>query len=235
MDSIKIGVIIADDMEYAPITEMGGEYKPYFGKNGHLLTFSEYGKTIEVYAVHCGVGKVNAAAAAMHLIDGGCSMLLNTGLSGGIKGVRRGDLAIGTSFVEHDFDLTPLGYKKGVKPSQEYVYSADKRLVSHFSALCPHAVSGPMVTGDCFVSDAATRDELISEYGAVCCDMETAAIASVCSSAGVPFFTIRRVSDDAGDDAGTSYRDMNENEKFDLAVLLFRGIKEMLYSNTLFC
>ncbi len=235
MDTIKLGVIIADDMEYAPIAEMGGEYAPYFGRDGHNFTFSEYGNTIEVCAVHCGVGKVNAATAAMHLIDKGCKVLLNTGLSGGIHGVRRGDLAIGTSFVEHDFDLTPLGYKKGVKCSQEYIYTADQRLVSHFSRLCPNAVSGPMVTGDCFVSDSALRDELIAEYGAICCDMETAAIASVCHITGVPFFTIRRVSDDAGDDGSSAYTEMNENEKFDLAVLLMRGIKEMLYSDTLFC
>lgn len=235
METLKIGVVIADDMEYAPIAEMGGEYRSYFGKDGHVFAFSQDDKHIEVYAVHCGIGKVNAAAAAMHLVDNGYKLILNCGLSGGISGVRRGDLSIATSFAEHDFDLTPLGYKKGVKPSQEYIYYADKRLISHFQNICPNAVLGPMVTGDCFVSNKDMRDQIISEYGAVCCDMETAAIASVCHIAGVPFFSMRRVSDDAGEDASTLYHDMNENEKFDLAVLLFRGIKEMLYSEKTFC
>ena len=41
------------------------------------------------------------------------------------------------------------------------------------------------------------------------CDMETAAIAYVCEYADIPFLAVRRVSDDAGDDAKNAYREMN--------------------------
>lgn len=220
---LKIGIIIADDMEYKPLFGLNGEYLPFFGRDGHLFVFGEGENAVTVRTVCCGIGKVNAAAAAMHLADSGCDAILNTGLSGGISGVARGCLAIGTRFYEHDFNLTPLGYEMGIKPSQKNEYFADERLCAYFSSLCPLAVHGPMVTGDCFVSDNAVRLRLADTYGAVCCDMETAAIASVCHDAEIPFFSLRRISDDAGEDASVSYSDMNENEEFDLAVFMLEN------------
>ena len=41
--------------------------------------------------------------------------------------------------------------------------------------------------------------------------METAAIASVCDMAGIPFAALRRISDDAGDSATESYTEMNSS------------------------
>ena len=53
------------------------------------------------------------------------------------------------------------------------------------------------------------------------CDMETAAIADICQSASVPFASLRKISDDAGESAAESYRDMNTygNISLSLAVL----------------
>ncbi len=220
MNKLKIGIVIADDMEYAPFSLMDGKETPYFGRAGHEFLINN---KISVRSVYCGIGKVNAAAAAMHLIDSGANIILNAGLSGGIMGVGRGELVVGSRYLEHDFDLTPLGYEKAVKPGQTYIYDADSRLLKLFCTELG-AQSGTLVTGDCFVSNLDLKQELIEKYSAAACDMETAAIASVCYIAGVPFLSVRRVSDDAGETAGTSYRDMNENEKFDLAELLMRVI-----------
>ncbi len=234
MKELKIGIVVADDMEYAPFAEMGGTDAPYFARAGHKFAFQKNENKISVWSVYCGIGKVNAAAAAMHLIDNGCDMILNAGLSGGIKGVGRGELVIGSAFLEHDFDLTALGFKKAVKPGQDYIYEADETLLSHFMKLLS-VKSGTLVTGDCFVSDSVLKEYLINEFSAAACDMETAAIASVCHIAKKPFLSIRRVSDDAGEAASEAYRDMNENEKFDLAELLMRGIREMLDNDKFFC
>ena len=67
------------------------------------------------------------------------------------------------------------------------------------------------MTGDCFVNDGELREKLKTEFDAVCCDMETAAVAYVCSFAGIPFASVRRISDDAGADALVSYREMNNS------------------------
>ena len=65
------------------------------------------------------------------------------------------------------------------------------------------------------------------------CDMETAAIASVCDIADIPFASIRRISDDAGESALDSYRAMNVSEGDTLSSVfmkclmsVIKGIKE---------
>ena len=73
----------------------------------------------------------------------------------------------------------------------------------------PEAKCGTAVSGDCFVCDDVLRNSLKENFQAMSCDMETAAIAYVCSFSNVPFLALRRISDDAGNDAETSYRDMN--------------------------
>ena len=53
------------------------------------------------------------------------------------------------------------------------------------------------------------------------CDMETAAIAYVCAFGGVPFMSLRRISDDAGDEAIDSYREMIAQNKIALSDIIF--------------
>ncbi len=231
MKTLKIGVVIADDMEYAPLKTLGGQENAFFGRDGHIFTYKNEEKEIIMHSVCCGIGKTNAAAATMYLINNGCDIILNTGLSGGMSGVLRGEITLCDKYIEYDFDLTPLGYKKGEKPSQKYLYEADAKLLNFFKDLLPNARVGMAVTGDRFVSDVTLREELMNDYSPMSCDMESAAVASVCSMANVPFLAIRRVSDDAGADASISYTDMNENEKFDLALIVNNAVKSMLCKN----
>ena len=101
---MKIGIIVADIDEYKPLENYieKGDFEVYsfLGRKGHKFCVND----TEVISILCGIGKVNATAAAMHLVDVGCDYILNFGLSGGISGVRRGDISIPTRFLEHDFD-----------------------------------------------------------------------------------------------------------------------------------
>ena len=206
----KIGIIVADKDEFAPLEEKikKGEYIEKTFLKRKILEFKI--GTIEICAMLCGIGKVNAAAGAAHLVDTGCEIILNYGLSGGISGIRRGEICLCNKFLEHDFNLTTIGYKPCEKPDQDsYIYNSDKRLNSIIKSLLPDIKEGLAVTGDCFVCDEKLRSFLKEEFGAMCCDMETAAIAYVCEYAGVPFAAVRRVSDDAGETALESYREMN--------------------------
>lgn len=210
----KIGIIVADADEFAPLEETikKGEFTEEFFLKRKILEFKIDGA--QVSAILCGIGKVNSAAAAAHMVDTGCGIILNYGLSGGISGVRRGELCLCTEFLEHDFNLTTIGYKPCEKPGQQsYIYKSDKRLNSLIKSLLPEIKQGVAVTGDCFVCDEGLRDFLKEEFGAMCCDMETAAIAYVCEYAGVPFAAVRRVSDDAGESAVDNYRDMNTSRE----------------------
>ena len=196
----KIGIVIADSDEFLPLEHKMGELD---GREIKVCSRKAYEFSIgdaSVIAVLCGIGKVNAAVAATALAEQGVDILLNCGLSGGISGVGRGELTAPDRFLEHDFDLTGLGYKRCEKPSQEYIYDADKTLLEQFKSVCPGVKTGTAVSGDCFVSNQKLRDELKTEFSAMSCDMETAAIAYVAAAYGIKFASLRKISDDAGND-----------------------------------
>lgn len=211
MNYKKIGFVIADDSEFAPI---GNYCKAHGGK-----TYERHSKKycrffvggVEFISVLCGTGKVNAAAAAAALIEAeNPDCIVNFGLSGAVNGVMKGEIMQGSRFVEYDFDLTPLGYKIGEKPQPVYVYEADGKMKSMIAAKYADIRSGVFATGDRFVTDDGLRRMLIDKFDANCCDMESAAIASVCHDYGVPFASLRYMSDGADGDASESYRAVND-------------------------
>ena len=212
MKDFKIGIIVAAIDEYLPFVEAVCEYSPkaykYFNKKAIYFDMGE----CTVICINCGIGKVNAATVAMYLCDAGCTYILNFGLSGGISSVKRGEIVLPQKFLEHDFDLTGIGYKPCEKPLQKYIYDADITLLKKAELVLGQCKHGTAVCGDRFICSAEERDFLRDTFGATTCDMETAAIASVCDMASVPYLSLRRVSDDAGDDAYVSYNDMNTVE-----------------------
>ena len=68
------------------------------------------------------------------------------------------------------------------------------------------------------------KDVLKNEFGINACDMETAAIAYVANLTGTPFASLRRVSDDAGEDATEDYHEMNNRPMSDLPELLLKSV-----------
>lgn len=225
---LKIGLVIADMGEFAPFASYAEgsllESGEYLGRQGKIFTVKGEKREAEVYCIICNVGKVNAAAVTAHLIDKGCEIILNFGLSGGVSGVGRGELTIANRYLEHDFDLTTIGYAPCEKPGQDYIYEADSRLLELFTKIIPSAVVGTAVCGDRFICNEADRLFLKETFGAVSCDMETGAIAAVCKMANVPFIALRRISDDAGSDAESSYRQMNESPETILADSFYNAL-----------
>lgn len=212
---MKIGLVIADDLEFSPIEEKS---KMYSGKEFSLcgdkaVSFETF-KGNKIVAVLCGTGKVNAAGATAALI---CNekpdCVINFGLSGAIKDVYKNDIVIGTEFVEHDFDLTPLGYDLGVKPQPKYIYQPDKELYEGFTDKYSFLKPCVFVTGDMFVSSTEKKEYIVKKFNGGCCDMESAAVASVCYKMQMPFLSIRKLSDDADESAAKEYRTANKLEE----------------------
>ena len=236
-ENLTVGLIIADEMEYVPMrayaAKYGGRRRDMFGREGHSLLMERDGRSIRVESILCGIGMVNAAAAAAFMVGRQPDYMINTGLSGGIAGISRGEVTLGDKFVEHDFDLRPLGRELGEKPGQDFIYEADAALLAHFAKQYPFMKTGCMVSGDCFVGDEGLRQFLREKWGAMSCDMESAAVAYVCHLAGVGFGAVRRVSDDAGDDAPASYRQMNDKAESALLDLVFGGIAAMFDNDAL--
>ena len=65
--------------------------------------------------VKCGVGKVNAARTTQLLIDKyNPDCIINVGVAGALNPMLEiGDIVIGESLVQHDFDITAFGHEKG--------------------------------------------------------------------------------------------------------------------------
>lgn len=232
-ERMKVGIIIADDNEFAPlqtaVQAAGGSLFQIYSRPACSMELADGDRKIELIGILCGVGKVNAAAGTAYLADRKVDAIISTGLSGGIDRIGRGEVTLGTAFVEYDFDLSPLGYEVGVKPSgEETLHTADKLLCEHFQTIFPNIKPGAMATGDRFVCDDVLRRELATKYAAMSCDMETAAVAAVCHDTGIPFTAVRRVSDDAGSSADGDYTAAKGVLEDNLVEIVLTGVKALL-------
>jgi adenosylhomocysteine nucleosidase len=166
--------------------------------------------------VRCGVGKVNAALCAEALIlRFGVDCVVNTGVAGSLDAeINIGDIVVSVDAVQHDMDLTRLGYAPGVIPGiDESVFRADETLRRSAREAAAVAVpeqrvfEGRVASGDQFIADSASKRAIIDGFGAMCCEMEGAAIAQVCYRNKVPFVIIRAVSDKADESVHMSYQE----------------------------
>lgn len=168
-----------------------------------------------VAVVQCGIGKVNAALCAQALVVRcGVTHIVNTGVAGSLDArINIGDMVISTDAVEHDFNVCPLGYDPGVIPGLgTSVFVADERLRSAtleaVKAVAPEvtAFEGRVASGDQFLASSEERDRIVSTFGALCGEMEGAAIAHACYLLKVPFVVVRAISDKADGSAHMDYR-----------------------------
>ncbi len=224
----RIGIVFADEMEYKPFVEAAEKFDAKKRTLNGCNSVSFEIENLFVTAIESGIGKVNAAFAASTLIlEEKAEVILNAGLSGAISKVRRGDIVAGESFTECDFDLTAIGYDLGIKPDGDVsVHKADESLLQKLLE-DKRIKSGSFGTGDLFLSDSEKK-ALFKEKFEICAfDMETAAIACVCEKCGVPFLSVRKISDDADDSSGEDYREMNEKAESCLTDILFDFFKKI--------
>lgn len=162
-----------------------------------------------------GVGKVNAALAAQALLQRGVGAIIFTGVAGGVEpGLEPGALVFSTSAVQHDVDVTALGYEPGEIPGTGRFFPADEHLLHHATqaalAIGEAAHHGVIASADTFVADSARVQELHARYGAACTEMEGAAVAQAAHAWGVPFLIVRALSDSADGEASVDFRAFTE-------------------------
>lgn len=211
MPVIKVGIIgamecevtyLRDQIEFARTKEvLGTAYT-----EGELAG-------MRVVLARCGVGKVNAAICAQVMLGTfGVTHVINTGVAGALDSrVEIGDLVVSTDAVEHDMDVTPLGFKPGEHPDMHVVaFPADPALraavveAAGKVATDVHTFEGRVCSGDQFIGSAAAKQRIVDTFGGACCEMEGAAIAHVCYLADAPYVVVRAMSDKADDDSGVS-------------------------------
>lgn len=178
-----------------------------------------------------GIGKVAAATTATALIERfGAKRIVFTGVAGGLgEGVQVGDVVLGTHYVQHDMDASPLFPRFEVPFYGVAHFSADADLVATLSiAACAHferasgqirtknrandktrnltVHHGLIASGDRFVSSVREAQALCAALPeALCVEMEGAAVAQVCHDYAVPFAALRTISDRADDTAHVDF------------------------------
>lgn len=170
----------------------------------------------------CGIGKVNAAAAAQQAICEGATEVWNAGLCGGFGDrVEVGGVYAVDRAVEYDFDLAKLnGTRVGQLDERDTPYLP-------FAPLAAPCIRSALVlaTGDRF-NDSESDYELIArELGASLRDMEGAAVAHVCLKRKVPCFSVKCVTNVAG---GGSMTGQYQSNRARCLAILSAALKEIL-------
>ncbi|WP_314393025.1 5'-methylthioadenosine/adenosylhomocysteine nucleosidase [Leptotrichia shahii] len=165
----------------------------------------------DVVFVQSGIGKVNAAITATLLIEKfEVNKVIFSGVAGSLdEKLKIGDVVIGRDIVQHDVDATAFGYKMGQIPQmKEWAFESDKELIEktgNISDFDHHIFYGRILTGDQFVSKKDLKIQLGKDFEALCVDMESGAVAQVCTRLGVKFLIIRSISDSITDESGMEY------------------------------
>jgi adenosylhomocysteine nucleosidase len=139
--------------------------------------------------------------------------VINTGIAGSLNAaINIGDIVISSDVLHHDMDATNFGYPLGQVPRMDTLsFPADKHLIEVAKEACAKVVPeigthvGRVVSGDQFISDKATKERIIKNFGGYCTEMEGASIAHTAYLNKVPFVILRAISDKADDSATVDY------------------------------
>ena len=193
----------------------GPHAEPDAGSNG--------GRTAgprELVLVRSGIGLVAAASAlATALTRLAPAVVLSAGTTGGLgREVEVGDVCVSTTLAYTDADATAFGYAHGQTPGQPAVFEADAAVLARVEEVGPATLrgatassgdarirAGQMLAGNSFVTAANVGRARELFPGAVSTDMESTALAQVAASAGIPFASVRGVSDLCGPEAGQDF------------------------------
>ncbi|WP_159887629.1 5'-methylthioadenosine/adenosylhomocysteine nucleosidase [Paenibacillus puerhi] len=165
-----------------------------------------------------GVGKVNAAVTTQLLIDMfGVESIVFTGVAGAVNpGLNVGDIVVSTECLQHDMDVTALGFPRGTIPYEATsLFVADSGLRAlayevskeHFDG---HVMEGRVLSGDQFIASRDTVSTLYNELQGACVEMEGAAVAQVCCMNDIPFVVIRSMSDKADGSAHVNFAEFTQ-------------------------
>ena len=199
---IRIGVIAAMNEEMIEIKKIMTSIKQI---NVYELKFFE-GKINDkkVILVEAGIGKVNAARVTQILIDKfEVGSIINIGSAAAANNeLGIGDIVIGKTVVQHDFDITAFGHPKGYISNVGIKIESSPELINKMESVVNSINKdeskikiGTIASGDIFCTDIKMKQKIRKKFKADAIEMEGAAIAQVCKLCNIPFIIIRGISD----------------------------------------
>ncbi|MBQ6737400.1 MAG: 5'-methylthioadenosine/adenosylhomocysteine nucleosidase, partial [Synergistaceae bacterium] len=191
---------------------------------------------VNVVIVKCGMGKVNAGICAQMLIDVfDVDCIINTGVAGALNPkLNIGDIVIGSDVVQHDYDVTPIGFKRGEIPyTGKVAFESDKNLIEQafkaVQATFPklQVIKGRICTGDQFISTKEQKEKITSNFGGDCCETESGAIAQVCYLNRMPFVIIRAIADKADETQTVDFQEFEAETARNCAAITEYMVKNL--------
>jgi len=176
---------------------------------------------LRITAVQCGIGMIRASAATESTITRfRPDAIINFGCTGAHdRDINVGDVVIGTRAVSHAstvigpdgaarFDLhdghePPPAGQTGVASDPELLaiarrsasgWTPDPWIGATADQEAPQVHEGVIASADVWTQAPEAISALASRHGSLCEDMEAAAIATIASLHGVPFITIKDIS-----------------------------------------
>jgi len=160
--------------------------------------------------VYTGLGKINAAYTLLRALGShtaaGSLRVLNLGTAGSHVFPAR-TLVECTRFVQHDMDVSPLGFPVGTTP---------------FESDTPPVLSFPQATGLLPVATCHSGDRFVttrSEPLMEAIDMEAYALAKVCYREQIDFTCIKYISDGADGQAASDWPQTLQHASVALAAI----------------
>lgn len=196
--------------ESAPFIEMAdaaGEASVVGQAEHRLLSFGP----ARVLLVQCGIGMVNASTSvAVAIAAHRPRVVISAGSAGGLApDLHVGDVAVGTEYTYPGADARAFGYALGQIPRMPESYTGDEDLLASVVATAPddlRVMTGLMLAGDSFI-DAEAFPAIRDAFPlGISTDMESTAIAQTCFLFGIPFVSVRGISDLCGPSAGSDFK-----------------------------
>lgn len=184
----RLGIVFALRQEESGLERILAESRSAtYLKNG--ITAWQIG-SLEVYAAVSGIGGEKSAQTTRMLIADGAQWILASGFAASLDPIANvGDIIVAEKIVSMEAGMGAYFSDKSllaaIPPSQT---NPDTRI---------HACD--LVSVDTVVSSTRQKREIFLSTGAGALDMESYAAAKVCAEYGIPFASIRAVSDSAAD------------------------------------
>lgn len=197
---MKIGIIVAMGKELRLLLNLI-ENKKEEENNGYKIYSGKIG-THDIFAMQCGIGKVNAAIGTLTLINEYApELVINTGVAGGADlSVGQMDIVVGKNIAHHDVWCGP-GTEYGEASGFPLYFNSDEKITEILKSLSTedNVRYGLICSGDKFIATEEEVKEIKSHFReALAVDMESASIAQVCHLKNVPVFVMRVISDTPG-------------------------------------
>lgn len=195
-----IGIITAMESELNNILKELDLQKKY--TRGGSTFYLGYINKKSVCLVLSGVGKINAAVATTLMIESGdIDLVINSGIAGGFLPLETTNIIIPKDIYYSDVNATNFGYKPGQVPGMPAKYSTDSKyrhlLQNVLSEKNYEFKNCDVYSGDSFIAEGVHIEEYVPKTN-IALEMEGGAIAQTCYKFGVPFVSVRFISDVIG-------------------------------------